>query len=61
MTPEEKAKRDAEFEAKGYIKDYIYYEGKLVESWREPVERATPAPRLLGRDESRIKPDFKIR
>lgn len=60
MSPEEKAKRDAEFEAKGYVKDYIYYEGKLVESWIDPRDRPLPTPRLYDKDGRVIRPDLFI-
>lgn len=60
MSPEEKAKRDAEFEAKGYVKKYVYHDGELVESWIDPRNRPVPTPRVFGKDGRAIRPDFSF-
>lgn len=56
----EKAKKDAEMEAKGYVKDYVFQDGKLVESWINPRERPIPAPRLFDKDGREIRPDRRL-
>lgn len=55
MSPEEKAKKDAEMEAKGYVKDYVFYNGELVESWTDPRERPVSAPRLFDKDGREVR------
>lgn len=60
MSPEEKKKKDAEMEAKGYVKDIIFYNGEWIESWIDPKNRPVSTPRLFDKDGRAIRPDFTI-
>lgn len=60
MSPEEKAKKDAEMEARGYVKDYVYCDGELVESWIDPGNQPVRSPRLFDKDGREIRPDLSI-
>lgn len=61
MSPEEKAKKDAEMEARGYVKEYVFSDGKLVESWIDPGDRPIATPRLFNKDGKEIRCDSNIR
>lgn len=60
MTSEEK-KKDAEMEAKGYVKEYVFNDGKLVEIWIDPKDKPIPVPKLFDKDGREIRPNGIIK
>lgn len=56
MSPEEKERKDAEMEARGYVRKYVFYNGKLEESWINPKDRPVPVPKLYDKDGREIRP-----
>lgn len=60
MSPEEKAKKDAEMEARGYVKDYVFCDGELVESWIKPVDKPVNAPKLYDKEGKPIRSDLYV-
>lgn len=61
MSPEEKAKKDEEMRSKGYIKDYVFCDGELVESWIAPKDRPINTPRVFDKDGREIRTNFSIK
>ena len=60
MSPEEKERKDAEMEARGYVRDYVINDGKLEEIWIDPKYRPVPVPKLYDKDGREIRPDFIV-
>ena len=61
MTASEKARKDAEMEAKGYVKDYAFDNGKLVEIWIGPPNRPLPTPKVYDKNGRLVRPDIIVK
>lgn len=55
ISPEEKAKKDAEMIAKGYVKDYVFCDGELVELWINPKEKPVDVPRVFDKNGREVR------
>ena len=61
MTANEKARNDEEMVAQGYVKDYAFDNGKLVEIWIEPKDRPLPTPKVYDKNGRMIRPDIIVK
>ena len=61
MTSEEKEKKEAELIEQGYVKDYVFNDGKVMEIWRAPDFQKAPAtPKLRDKNGRIIPPNFSV-